>query len=206
MSECSIKSRKWSTEEDNLLISLIKEIGTRDWDKIAQSFPNKTRTQCLSRWNYYLKPTTESVSWSKSEDDIILDWVQKNGCNSWSGIKSLLPSKSRYQITYRYNSFLKPNLPKNSHSTHKIGQLISSPPIDQSLLPLKKREIKEKAKEQPWDQKTLMRILENMQNEVMGRIEGFKEKVSMEIKGLMSMSGMKVRDDWAIRNGIKQEK
>lgn len=44
-----VNNGEWTHEEDQLLISKVKEYGTR-WQKIAQFFKGRTNTNCKNRW------------------------------------------------------------------------------------------------------------------------------------------------------------
>ena len=46
--------RKWSPEEDALMITLIEEYGTRQWGKIGSELNGRTGKQCRERWHNHL--------------------------------------------------------------------------------------------------------------------------------------------------------
>ncbi|KAG4088786.1 hypothetical protein H8356DRAFT_957775 [Neocallimastix lanati (nom. inval.)] len=41
---------RWRTNEDDLLRSLVKKMGPKQWDKIAEEIPGRTYHQCRQRW------------------------------------------------------------------------------------------------------------------------------------------------------------
>ncbi|ORX51907.1 hypothetical protein DM01DRAFT_1384186 [Hesseltinella vesiculosa] len=53
-----LKSRlayvRWTPDEDQLLRDIVVELGTGNWDKVAQRVPNRSGQQCRQRWSKYL--------------------------------------------------------------------------------------------------------------------------------------------------------
>ena len=54
--------RKWSKEEDNLMISMIKNNKTK-WSVIASKLPGRNGKQCRERWHNQLDPNILKSAW-----------------------------------------------------------------------------------------------------------------------------------------------
>ncbi|WOL06330.1 hypothetical protein Cni_G15062 [Canna indica] len=79
------RSRKggWTNEEDAILTRAVKQFDGKNWKRIAESFPGRTDIQCLHRWQKVLDPELVKGSWTKQEDECIINLVAKHGCKRW---------------------------------------------------------------------------------------------------------------------------
>ena len=101
--------RIWTTEEDSLLLSLVNQIG-KQWDVITEKIPNHTQSQIISRWEKYLNPNLVKGSFTKEEDEIIQEFVKKNGPQNWPNITQYLPHRSAKQCRERWFNHLSPDV------------------------------------------------------------------------------------------------
>lgn len=96
------KKHKWTPEEDERLLEVVREQGGRNWIKIADSIPGRNPKQCRERWTTQVRPSLSKEEWSKEEDTIILKYHRKFG-NSWARIASYLMGRSANAVKNRFN-------------------------------------------------------------------------------------------------------
>ncbi|XP_020217686.1 myb-related protein B isoform X2 [Cajanus cajan] len=108
------QSRRWTAEEDNLLIDTVKKHNGRNWKKIAAYLPGRTDVQCLHRWQKVLNPNLVKGSWTKEEDDCLIELVKKYGIKRWSVISKYLPGRIGKGCRERWNNHLDPAIKKDA--------------------------------------------------------------------------------------------
>ncbi|KAI4315384.1 hypothetical protein L6164_028199 [Bauhinia variegata] len=106
----------WTDEQDNILIEAVKKQNGRNWKKIAASLPGRTDTQCLHRWQKVLNPELVKGSWTKEEDDRIVELVKKFGCKRWSVVAKSLRGRIGKQCRERWYNHLDPAIKKHAWS------------------------------------------------------------------------------------------
>lgn len=114
--------KKWTKEEDELLISLAERFGEKNWKEISKSFFNKNSLQCFSRYKR-IRPGIIKGSWKKEEDKKIIDLVNKHG-KSWSKISKILGTRNGKQIRDRYINVLDPDIIKGKFNEKEDQNLI----------------------------------------------------------------------------------
>ncbi|OQR68392.1 transcriptional activator Myb-like [Tropilaelaps mercedesae] len=57
-----------------------------DWAIIASHFPDRTDVQCQQRWHKVVNPELVKGSWSKEEDEKVVELVKKYGPKRWTVI------------------------------------------------------------------------------------------------------------------------
>ena len=105
-----INQKKWTKEEDEELIKLVKSHNGKKWKEIASNFHNKSPLQCFSRYKR-IRPEIYKGSWKKEEDKLILSLIEKYG-TSWSKISKIIKTRNGKQIRDRYINVLSPNINK----------------------------------------------------------------------------------------------
>lgn len=116
--------KKWTPEEDELLIKLAKMFNERNWKEIQKSFPKKTTLQCFTRYKR-IRPGLIKGSWSPEEDEYIIQLVKLHG-KHWSKIEKYLTTRNGKQIRERYLNVLDPAIKKHKFTKEedlKIVQL-----------------------------------------------------------------------------------
>jgi len=90
--EIIIKQKKWSKEEDNLLLIGVEDYGntSKKWKTISSFIKNKSPSQCYSRFKQ-INPQINKGVWSQKEDDDLRYYISKFG-RKW-------PSLSLYMQT-----------------------------------------------------------------------------------------------------------
>lgn len=120
-----VKKVNWTREEDQLLCRLTAQSpGPRNWPCIAASFPNKTTQQVTERWEKVLDPHLVKGSWTREEDEIIVNFVREHGCNHWSKLSHLLPGRIGKQCRERWLHHLDPSINRASWTREEDEKLI----------------------------------------------------------------------------------
>uniref|UniRef100_A0A8I3W417 MYB proto-oncogene like 1 n=1 Tax=Callithrix jacchus TaxID=9483 RepID=A0A8I3W417_CALJA len=70
---------EWTRDEDDKLKKLVEQHGTDDWTLIASHLRNRSDFQCQHRWQKVLNPELIKGSWTKEEDQRVIELVQKYG-------------------------------------------------------------------------------------------------------------------------------
>lgn len=78
------------------------------WDEIASHFIDRSALQCSYRWLKVLQPGLKKGKWSLEEDNILKNWVSKNGACKWSKLSLMLHGRSSKQIRDRWINNLNP--------------------------------------------------------------------------------------------------
>ncbi|XP_062090801.1 transcription factor MYB3R-1-like [Humulus lupulus] len=103
---------KWTAEEDEILRRAVQHYKGKNWKKIAECFKDRTDVQCLHRWQKVLNPELIKGPWSKEEDEVIVELVNKYGAKKWSMIAEALPGRIGKQCRERWHNHLNPAINK----------------------------------------------------------------------------------------------
>jgi hypothetical protein len=68
--EHKISRHKFTPDEDELLRTLVAQLGGSDWNAISVHFHNRTARQCRDRWRHYISPELLTGNWTEAEDQI----------------------------------------------------------------------------------------------------------------------------------------
>ncbi|KAL8504108.1 hypothetical protein ACS0TY_022731 [Phlomoides rotata] len=105
---------QWTAEEDEILRMAVQRFKGKNWKKIAEYFKDRTDVQCLHRWQKVLNPDLVKGPWSKEEDEVIVELVNKYGPKKWSIIAQHLPGRIGKQCRERWHNHLNPNINKEA--------------------------------------------------------------------------------------------
>lgn len=119
----SIKGQ-WTPEDDSTLCRAVQQYNGKNWKKIAEFFTDRTDVQCLHRWQKVLNPELVKGPWSKEEDNIIIEMVNKYGAKKWSTIAQALPGRIGKQCRERWHNHLNPSINKEPWSQEEEIALI----------------------------------------------------------------------------------
>eukprot|EP00899_Mesostigma_viride_P004082 jgi/Mesvir1/13675/Mv02116-RA.1 len=104
----------WTDEEDEQLRQAVELYKGKNWKKIAECFPDRTDVQCLHRWQKVLNPDLVKGPWTKEEDALILQLVEKHGAKKWSLIAQSLPGRIGKQCRERWHNHLNPDIRRDA--------------------------------------------------------------------------------------------
>lgn len=96
-----LTKRKFTAEEDQLVISMVREWGTNAWMTIAKAIPNRSPRQCRERWKHYLAPGLSNTPWDIREDCVLRRQYSMLG-PKWAAMRDSLPGRSDVAIKNRW--------------------------------------------------------------------------------------------------------
>ncbi|KAJ7965981.1 Myb-related protein 3R-1 [Quillaja saponaria] len=115
---------QWTADEDEILRKAVQRFKGKNWKKIAECFKDRTDVQCLHRWQKVLNPELVKGPWSKEEDEIIIELVNKYGPKKWSTIAQHLPGRIGKQCRERWHNHLNPSINKEAWTQEEELALI----------------------------------------------------------------------------------
>lgn len=95
------KKRKWTSEEDFLLMQAVNAYGVDNWNLVSQRIENRSGKQCRERWMSNMCPTLVKENWTHQEDLILIQKQSEFG-NKWTLIHNFLPGRSNTSIKNRW--------------------------------------------------------------------------------------------------------
>eukprot|EP00624_Nannochloropsis_granulata_P000729 evm.model.NODE_12890_length_15232_cov_17.794052.5 len=101
-STSNVRKRKWTREEDRLLLALVAKHGTRSWSLFAPHL-NRTGKKCRERWHNQINPEINHSAWTIEEENILVMGYAEFG-SRWSEIGKLLPGRTENSIKNRWNA------------------------------------------------------------------------------------------------------
>ncbi|CAJ2674680.1 unnamed protein product [Trifolium pratense] len=115
---------QWTPEEDETLRLAVQRFQGKNWKKIAECFKDRTDVQCLHRWQKVLNPELVKGPWSKEEDEVMIELVNKYGPKKWSTIAQHLPGRIGKQCRERWHNHLNPAINKEAWTQEEELALI----------------------------------------------------------------------------------
>lgn len=108
--------QRWGSGEDAKLVELVKRAGTDEaigWNEISDNLPGRTDVQCRARWKNHLQPDLIKGPWTKEEDDLVIELVNKHGPRKWAFIAKHLKGRIGKQCRERWHNHLNPEIDKS---------------------------------------------------------------------------------------------
>ncbi|KAJ0989257.1 hypothetical protein J5N97_007613 [Dioscorea zingiberensis] len=120
----SFSKGEWTAEEDAILCEAVRLYKAENWKKIAECCVGRTEVQCLNRWQMVLDPEIVRGTWSKKEDEKIIELVNKHGARRWLTISQGLLGRNANQCRERWTNHLKPSINRDSWTQEEEITLI----------------------------------------------------------------------------------
>jgi hypothetical protein len=98
----SCSKKKFTEEEDSLILEMVGSSEAPDWIAISQRLGTRTPRQCRERWRHYLKPVIKRSEWTDLEDRI-LEQEHENLGPRWSLLAAFLPGRTEVNIKNRWS-------------------------------------------------------------------------------------------------------
>jgi hypothetical protein len=98
----TIQKVKFTPQEDQELIRLVGEIGTKDWVQIANQLGSRNPRQCRERYKNYLDPSINHGEWSAAEDALLIQKYGELG-PKWNAISKSFNDRSDNSLRNRWN-------------------------------------------------------------------------------------------------------
>lgn len=113
------KHKKFSREEDRKLIFLVSIFGVKDWRNLAKKMEGRNSRQCRERWQNYLNPNLNHSSWSKEEDEKLLNLREEHG-PKWKLISKHFRNRTDAMIKNRYYVLMRSEKKKNEKDDDEL--------------------------------------------------------------------------------------
>lgn len=113
----------WTPEEDELLKRLVMESESVSWCVLANFFPDKTAPQLAGRWDKVLNPCLIKGSWTREEDETIVEFVRIHGNREWAKLALLLQGRTGKQCRERFKNHLDDRVKRTSWSAEEDQML-----------------------------------------------------------------------------------
>ncbi|PWA47468.1 homeodomain-like protein [Artemisia annua] len=137
-----LRRGRWTTEEDNLLLSYIQANGEGSWRALPKNAGLlRCGKSCRLRWINYLKTDVKRGNISSEEEDLIIKLHASLG-NKWSLIAGHLPGRTDNEIKNYWNSHLsRKNIAQNTTKCRTSSTKKTRKPRKTSSLPSKQSNI-----------------------------------------------------------------
>jgi hypothetical protein len=118
-------NKSWTHDEDRQLVTLVTSYPPPvNWSMISKYFPAKSETQVIERWAKVLDPSLLKGSWTREEDETIMNFVRCNGTKSWVRLSGLLPGRIGKQCRERWFNALDPAMNRGPWTPEEDEHLI----------------------------------------------------------------------------------
>ena len=106
------KRKQWTVEEDELIISVVKDCPSNSWAEISRllgthkSLQTRTSKQCRQRWQNQLDPSLNKAKWT-NEELLLLFTAHSHIGNKWTEVRSFIPNRSKNSIKKEFYSCIR---------------------------------------------------------------------------------------------------
>jgi hypothetical protein len=99
--DTGILKLKFRPEEDELLVSIVRDHGVKDWIKVASLMGTRNARQCRERYKNYLDPDLRRGDWTDQEDQLLEAKHQEFGAK-WNKIARYFVNRSDISLRNRW--------------------------------------------------------------------------------------------------------
>lgn len=117
-----IKKGKWSKEEDELVLSYVKENGA-NWGELQLYLQGRTTKQIRERWVNYLSKDTSDFKWNRQRDKLLIEQYVLLG-SSWVKISAKMPHTTENMVKNRFYSLLRGCVAKCKKNNRGVSEKI----------------------------------------------------------------------------------
>ena len=114
----------WTPEEDQKLLQFLRSGDRANWTELVPHFQGKTAQQISERWSKVVDPALVKGSWTRQEDETIIEFVAQFGTRNWTKLAELLPGRIGKQCRERWRNHLDPGNSKEPWTPEEDEQLI----------------------------------------------------------------------------------
>jgi hypothetical protein len=118
------KNQKWTPEEDIRLHEIVRVSHPMNWKAAETQFPGKTSQQIFERWTKVLDPSLHKGSWTRQEDEVIIQYVRTHGCTAWTKLAKMLPGRIGKQCRERWLNHLDPHISRDTWTSEEDRALM----------------------------------------------------------------------------------
>ena len=97
-----VTRKKFSQEEDQQLLELVKIYGPKGWRRISESMPGRTAKQCRDRYCDYLNPEFFNGQWTDAEDALLQQLFAEYG-PQWTKIAKAFANRNANSVRNRWS-------------------------------------------------------------------------------------------------------
>ena len=112
-----ILKKKWTDKETEKLLYLVDKEG-ENWRIISELMGNKNAKQCMQKYQNSVK-IKKKGNWSQEEDDLLTEWVEKNGPTKWTQCAKYIQGRGGKQCRERWINTLNPQSKKGNWTTNE---------------------------------------------------------------------------------------
>uniref|UniRef100_A0A8C3X7M1 snRNA-activating protein complex subunit 4 n=1 Tax=Catagonus wagneri TaxID=51154 RepID=A0A8C3X7M1_9CETA len=98
----ALKKGLWAPEEDTKLLQAVAKYGEQDWFKIREEVPGRSDAQCRDRYLRRLRFSLKKGRWNATEEEKLVELIQKYGVGHWAKIASELPQRTDSQCLSKW--------------------------------------------------------------------------------------------------------
>ncbi|KAF8924231.1 hypothetical protein EDD21DRAFT_366344 [Dissophora ornata] len=119
-----INKSEWSSEELTKLDELAKKYKERNWVQAALDLDtNRTAAQCFRKYNSKAGKRVSKESWTKEEDNALIEAVRLMGERNWQQISYCFENRTAAQCSYRWTKSLNPAIRRGNWLEEEDGAL-----------------------------------------------------------------------------------
>ena len=96
--------RRFTSEEDERLKSLVHQYGESNWIRVSNKMPGRNSRQCKDRYLQYLSPEANRTPWTYEEEVLLEKLVAQFG-TQWTRIALYFKGRPDSQIKNKWKTF-----------------------------------------------------------------------------------------------------